>query len=42
MDVRAARHNERDEVLDLLALWYNDREFFARYNQLDPTFRDEL
>src|SRR5712664_4168508 len=42
MEVRAARHNERDEVLDLLALWYDDREFFARYNQLDPTFRDEL
>ena len=42
MEVRPAKHNERDEVLDLLALWYNDREFFARYNQLDPTFRDEL
>src|SRR6266478_3241779 len=42
MEVRAAKHSERDEVLDLLALWYNDREFFARYNQLDPTFRDEL
>ena len=42
MEIRPARRNERDEVLDLLALWYNDREFFARYNQLDPTFRDEL
>src|SRR6266478_4808158 len=42
MEVRAAKHSERDEVLDLLSLWYNDREFFARYNQLDPTFRDEL
>ena len=42
MEVRAARRNERDEVLDLLALWYSDREFFARYNQIDPTFRDEL
>ena len=42
MEVRAARQNERDQVLDLLALWYNDREFFARYNQIDPTFRDEL
>ena len=42
MEVRAARRNERDQVLDLLALWYNDREFFARYNQIDPTFRDEL
>lgn len=42
MEVRAAKHNERDEVLDLLALWYSDREFFARYNQSDPAFRDEL
>src|SRR6266851_8510921 len=42
MEVRAAYRSERDEVLDLLALWYNDREFFARYNQLDPLFRDEL
>jgi predicted N-acetyltransferase YhbS len=42
MEFRSANHNERDEVLDLLALWYNDREFFARYNQLDPTFRDDL
>jgi predicted N-acetyltransferase YhbS len=42
MDLRPARRSERDEVLDLLARWYNDREFFARYNQNDPTFRDEL
>ncbi len=42
MEYRAARRSERDEVLDLLALWYNDREFFARYNHNDPTFRDEL
>ncbi len=42
MEFRAAQRSERDEVLDLLALWYNDREFFARYNQIDPTFRDEL
>jgi predicted N-acetyltransferase YhbS len=42
MEFRPARRSERDEVLDLLALWYNDREFFARYNQNDPTFRDEL
>ncbi len=42
MEYRAARRSQRDEVLDLLALWYNDREFFARYNQNDPTFRDEL
>jgi predicted N-acetyltransferase YhbS len=42
IEFRSARRSERDEVLDLLALWYNDREFFARYNQTDPTFRDEL
>ena len=42
MELRAARRSERDEVLDLLALWYNDREFFVRYNQLDRKFRDEL
>jgi GNAT superfamily N-acetyltransferase len=42
MELRAARHSERDEVLDLLGLWYNDREFFARYNRNDPKFRDEL
>lgn len=42
MEFRAARPSERDEVLDLLALWYRDREFFARYNQNDPTFRDDL
>ena len=42
MEFRAARRSERDQVLDLLALWYNDRDFFARYNHNDPTFRDEL
>jgi predicted N-acetyltransferase YhbS len=42
MELRAARRSERDEVLDLLAQWYNDRPFFARYNQLDRKFRDEL
>ena len=42
MEVRAARRGERDEVLDLLARWYNDREFFARYNHNDPGFRDAL
>jgi predicted N-acetyltransferase YhbS len=42
MEYRAARRSERDEVLDLLALWYQDRDFFARYNRNDPTFRDEL
>jgi len=42
MEIRAARRSERDEVLDLLASWYNDRNFFARYNQHDPGCRDEL
>ena len=42
MELRAAHHGERDEVLDLLSLWYNDREFFALYNQNDPKFRDAL
>lgn len=42
MEIRAARRSERDEVLDLLRLWYNDREFFALYNRNDPRFRDEL
>lgn len=42
MELRPARGSERDQVLDLLALWYGDRGFFARYNQHDPGFRDEL
>lgn len=42
MEVRGAARSERGEVLDLLVPWHNDREFFARYNTLDPTFRDEL
>src|SRR5271168_1794307 len=42
MEVRAARYSERDEVLELLARWYDDREFFARYNHNDPRFRDSL
>ncbi|GIW44303.1 MAG: hypothetical protein KatS3mg077_1585 [Candidatus Binatia bacterium] len=33
---------ERDAVLDLLAEWYNDREFFARYLLHDPTFSPAL
>jgi predicted N-acetyltransferase YhbS len=41
MEYRAARHSERDEVLDLLARWYHDREFFVRYNHHEPTFRDQ-
>ncbi len=42
MELRPARRSERDEVLDLLARWYNDREFFARYNHHDSRFRDAL
>ncbi|HEY9159301.1 GNAT family N-acetyltransferase [Candidatus Binatus sp.] len=42
MEVRAAHHGERDEVLDLLERWYDDREFFARYNHNDSGFRDAL
>jgi GNAT superfamily N-acetyltransferase len=42
MELRAAHAAERDEVLDLLALWYGDRGFFARYNLNDPRFCDEL
>ncbi|HUO04781.1 MAG TPA: GNAT family N-acetyltransferase [Candidatus Binataceae bacterium] len=42
MEYRAARPSERDEVLDLLSLWYGDREFFARYNQNDPSYRDNF
>jgi GNAT superfamily N-acetyltransferase len=43
MEVRSAHHSERDEVLNLLGHWYDDRgEFFARYNHNDPTFRDAL
>ena len=42
MELRPARSSERDQVLDLLALWYGDRGFFARYNHHDPGFRDDL
>src|ERR1700689_5182737 len=43
MEVRAAHRSERDEVIELLGRWDNERgEFFARYNQNDPTFRDAL
>jgi predicted N-acetyltransferase YhbS len=43
MEVRSAHRSERDEVLELLGHWYNDGgEFFARYNQNDPGFRDAL
>src|SRR5271155_2523015 len=43
MEVRAAHRSERDEVIELLGRWYNDRgAFFARYNHNDPGFRDAL
>jgi GNAT superfamily N-acetyltransferase len=43
VEVRSAHHSERDEVLELLGHWYDDRgEFFARYNHNDPGFRDVL
>jgi len=43
MEIRLAHRGERNEVLDLLGHWYNDRgEFFALYNQNDPGFRDAL
>ena len=42
MELRPARGSERDQVLDLLARWYGDRDFFARYNHHDPRFRDDL
>jgi predicted N-acetyltransferase YhbS len=42
MELRPARDSERDQVLDLLAQWYGDRDFFARYNHYDPGCRDEL
>lgn len=42
MELRPARGGECEQVLDLLALWYGDRDFFARYNHHDPGFRDKL
>ncbi|SRR5579885_827252 len=42
MEFRPAHRDEREEVLDLLALWYDDRDFFALYNRNDRKFRDAL
>ncbi len=42
MKIRTIEPHERDAVLDLLAEWLNDREFFARYFRHDPGFRDDL
>jgi len=41
-EFRTIRRHERDAVLDLLAQWLGDREFFARYFRNDPSFRDDL
>ena len=38
---RTIAPHERDIVLDLLGAWIS-REFFARYFQHDPTYRDDL
>jgi GNAT superfamily N-acetyltransferase len=40
--LRTARASEHDQVLDLLANWYGDRNFFARYKNHDPGCRDDL
>jgi predicted N-acetyltransferase YhbS len=42
MEFRTINRGERDAVLDLLAHWLGDRDFFARYFEHDPTFRDDL
>jgi GNAT superfamily N-acetyltransferase len=39
--VRPIEHHERERVLDLLGEWIS-REFFRRYFEHDPAFRDEL
>jgi predicted N-acetyltransferase YhbS len=42
IEFRTIHRNERDAVLDLLEEWFDDRTFFARYFEHDPTFRDDL
>lgn len=42
LELRTIVPSERDAVLDLLAHWLEDREFFARYFRHDPSFRDDL
>ena len=42
IEFRTITTGERDAVLDLLAHWLGDREFFARYFRHDPAFRDDL
>ncbi len=42
LELRTIQSHERDAVLDLLAEWFGDRDFFARYFRHDPSFRDDL
>jgi predicted N-acetyltransferase YhbS len=42
LDFRTIQPHERGAVLDLLADWLEDRAFFARYFEHDPSFRDDL
>jgi len=42
LTLRTIAAAERDAVLDLLAGWLDDRAFFARYFEHDPSFRDDL
>jgi GNAT superfamily N-acetyltransferase len=44
--IRTLRASERDQVLDLLDRWempdgWRGRDFFRRYMELDPSYRDE-
>jgi predicted N-acetyltransferase YhbS len=41
-EFRTIAPHERDGVLDLLANWLGDREFFARYFRHDPGFDNDL
>lgn len=41
MQVRTIRRHEREQVLDLLHDWIS-RDFFRRYFEHDPAFRDDL
>ncbi len=42
IEFRTIAPHERDAVLDLLAEWFGDRAFFARYFEHDLAFRDDL
>ncbi|GIW42224.1 MAG: hypothetical protein KatS3mg076_2801 [Candidatus Binatia bacterium] len=41
MRIRGIEKTEREKVLDLLQEWFGDREFFRRYFEHDPGFRDD-